>query len=274
MKIRNLAIVAAAALLLTACSPADSSSSGDDGGDDTSTETRVLRVATTGDSKPYAYSEDGVFKGFDIELMDAVAAAEGVEVEYVAQDFAAILPAVNNGQFDLGAASIAVTDERKQTVDFSDPYLVGYIAVLATEAGGVTSADGLTGKRLGLVQGTIQENYAAENYPDTEIVRFPDNNAGFSALTGGTIDAQFLDLPVAQDYIESNPDAGLSVVAEIPTLDLPAAFAVAKGNDELLKLLNDGLLTVMKDGTWEEIYTKYFPDQPVPEQYTAEGVAG
>lgn len=262
-RIISTAVAVGAVVALTACS----GSTGAEGGGDE----KVFRVATTSDSKPYAYSEDGVFKGFDLEIMDAIAEAEGAKTEYVAMDFTAILPSVNNGQTDIGANSIAVTDERKESVDFSDPYFVGYISILAKDSSGLKSEDDLDGKRLGLIQGTIHETYANDNLDGTDIVRFPDNNAGFSALQSGTIDAQFLDLPVANDYIDKNPDAGLKIIAEIPTLDMPAAFVTAKGDSEMLETINSGLESIMLDGTWLDIYTKYFPDQPVPEELLPEG---
>lgn len=269
MKKRILLTVmaAGAALLFSGCTsaaPGPASDNSDEG-------SGVLRVATMGDSKPYAYTEKGEFKGFDLELLNAVAAAENMSAEYVAMDFTAILPSVNNGQADVGAASIAVTDERKQNVDFSDPYFVGYIAIVAKGSAGIETEADLAGKRLGLIQGTIHENYATANLGETDIVRFPDNNAGFSGLTSGTIDAQFMDLPVAQDYVSKNPDADLKIISEIPTLDMPAAYVVAKGDTATLKTLNSGIKKIMMDGTWLEIYTRYFPDQPVPVELLPEG---
>ena len=72
------------------------------------------------------------------------------------------------------------------------PYLAGYLTVITSDSS-VEEEDDLAGKRLGVVQGTLQEKYATEHFTDTEIVRFPDNNAGISALNSGTIDAHFAD---------------------------------------------------------------------------------
>lgn len=229
----------------------------------------VLRVATLGDAKPYAYTENGTYKGFDVELLQAMAKKLNLKTEFVTQDFSGMLASINNKQFDVGASSIAITEERKKTVVFSDPYYIGYISVMTKKDAGIADEAGLKGKRLGLVQGTIQERYAQQNLPDTDIVRFPDNNAGYSALQSGTIDAQFLDLPVAQDYAAKNDK--MSIPVEIPTSDQPAGFAVRKDNAALQGKLNTALKQVVDDGTWLKLYQQYMPTLPVPDQFKPKG---
>jgi polar amino acid transport system substrate-binding protein len=225
-----------------------------------------IRVGSVGDIKPYAFADaNGTFSGFDVELFTAVAERAGIDdVVFTGQDFSSLLAAVANGQFDVGVAAIGITDERKQTVDFSDGYLAGYLTILSTKDSGVSSRDDLAGKRLGVVQGTLQEAYAAKNFTDTELVRFPDNNSAVAALNNGTIQAHFLDYESTKGYIEQH---GLVSVEDIPSFDAPAGFAVKKGNDELREMLNDGLADVMEDGTWKELYQKWFPGSPMPEQY-------
>jgi polar amino acid transport system substrate-binding protein len=225
-----------------------------------------IRVGSVGDIKPYAFADaDGKFSGFDVQLFTEVADRVGIDdVVFTGQDFSSLLAAVANGQFDVGVAAIGITDERKKTVDFSDGYLAGYLTILSSKDSGVTSRDDLKGKRLGVVQGTLQEAYAVKNFPDTELVRFPDNNSAVAALNNGTIQAHFLDYESTKGYIEQY---GLVSVEDIPSFDAPAGFAVKKGNDELREALNDGLAEVMEDGTWKELYQKWFPGSPMPEQY-------
>jgi polar amino acid transport system substrate-binding protein len=259
---------AATALTLTACGSGDDSSSSSGGQDNPYNliEPGTVRVASMGDAKPYTFTDEkGEFTGFDVELFQDVAKREGLgEVVFTGQDFSAILPAVANGQFDVGVAAIGITDERKQTVDFSDGYLAGYLTVLTPDAG-IKSEDDLAGKRLGVVQGTLQEQYAMKNFPDTELVRFPDNNSGVSALNSGTIDAHFADYEAAKDYAAKYGDLKLAI--NIPSFDAPAGFAVKPGNDALREALNEGLHAAMEDGTWRDLYQKWFPGSPMPKQY-------
>lgn len=225
-----------------------------------------IRVASIGDAKPYTYTDaNGEFTGFDVELLTDVAGRIGIdEVVFTGQDFAAILPGVANGQFDVGAAAIGITAEREQTVDFTDGYLAGYLTVLTPEDSGIGDVDDLAGRRIGVVQGALQEAYAVKNFTEADIVRFPDNNTAVSGMNSGAIDAHFLDYEAAKDYMEQY---GHVSAADIPSFDAPAGFAVAKGNDQLRDDLTEALHEAMEDGTWKELYEKWFPGSPMPEQY-------
>ncbi|MCQ1951462.1 ABC transporter substrate-binding protein [Arthrobacter sp. zg-Y859] len=229
-------------------------------------EPGTIRVASLGDSKPYTFTDaSGDFTGFDVELFKDVAGRMGIEdVVFTGQDFSGLLSAVANGQFDVGVAAIGITDERKQTVDFSDGYLAGYLTVITTKDSGIKDEETLAGHRLGVVQGTLQEAYAVKNFTETDLVRFPDNNSAIAAVNGGSVDAHFLDYEAAKDYMGK---FGLVSAADIPSFDAPAGFAIAKGNPVLKEALDEGLAEAMEDGTWKELYQKWFPGSPMPEQY-------
>lgn len=231
-------------------------------------DAKVISVGTMGDSKPYAFSTaNGEFTGFDIELFLNVAERMGFkkdQVIFTGQEFSALMPSVANGRFDVAVAAIGTTEKRKQTVDFSDGYLAGYLSVLTPEAG-MTDAVALKGKRLGVVQGTLQEIYAQKNFTGTDLVKFPDNNSAVSALNNGTIDAHFLDYEAAKDYSTRYP--ALKVAINIPSFDAPAGFVVRKGNDALREGLNKALHAAMQDGTWKKLYEKWFPGSPMPAEY-------
>ena len=181
------AAAVAAAISLAACSP--SGGSGASGGETENPDGLItpgeIRVASLGDAKPYTFTDEaGQFTGFDVELFTDVAHRIGIdEVVFTGQDFSGLLAAVANGQFDVGVAAIGITNERKKTVDFSDGYLAGYLTVMASPDSGITDESSLAGKRLGVVQGTLQEAYAVKNFTDTDLVRFPDNNAAISAVS-------------------------------------------------------------------------------------------
>jgi len=260
-----LAAVAALVLALNACS---SGGAGADASNDLGTiSAGTLRIGTTGDTKPYAYTEDGELQGFDVEMAKEVAKRLGLETEFVTQEFSALLPAVANGQLDMAAASISDTAEREKTVDFSDHYFIGYISVLAAEGSGITDdASSLDGKRLGIVQGTIQDSYAQENFTGAELVRFPDNNSAVAALGSGTIDAHFLDFPVAEEYAAaSNGSQTIAINVAVP--EFPVGFPIAKGNTELKAAVDQAVADIVADGTWLEIDQRFFPDQPVPDEF-------
>lgn len=227
----------------------------------------TISVGTMGDAKPYTFSTtDGQFTGFDIELFLNVASRIGFpkdKVIFTGQEFSALLPSVANGRFDVAVAAIGITDARKKTVDFSDGYLAGYLSVLTPEA--IKTADDLKGKRLGVVQGTLQEAYAVKTFTSTDLVRFPDNNSAVAALNNGTIDAHFLDYEAAKQYGERYPS--LKIAINIPSFDAPAGFAVHKGNAAFKAALDKALHEAMQDGTWKTLYQKWFPGSPMPDAY-------
>ncbi|MGV2125011.1 ABC transporter substrate-binding protein [Agrobacterium vitis] len=229
---------------------------------------KVISVGTMGDSKPYTFiTSDGRFTGFDIELFLNVAERMGFkkdQVVFTGQEFSALMPSVANGRFDVAVAAIGTTEARKKTVDFSDGYLAGYLSVLTPDAK-ITDAAGLKGKRLGVVQGTLQEIYATKNFKDTDLVKFPDNNSAVSALNNGTVDAHFLDYEAAKDYTDRFK--ALKIAVNIPSFDAPAGFVIRKGNDGLREAFNKGLHAAMQDGTWKTLYEKWFPGSPMPADY-------
>jgi len=231
-------------------------------------EPGVISVGSMGDEKPYAFTDEkGEFTGFDIELFLDVARRIGFDAKHVTftgQDFSALMPSVANGRFDVAAAAIGTTDARKKTVDFSDGYLAGYLSVLAADPA-LSSESALVGKRMGVVQGTLQEAFAMKHFPKTDLVRFPDSNSGISGLNNGSVDAFFTDDEAAKQYAQRY--SNLKITANYPSFDAPAGFVVKKGNDALREALNKGLHEAMQDGTWKRLHEKWFPGSPMPDEY-------
>ncbi|MDR6100113.1 polar amino acid transport system substrate-binding protein [Agrobacterium larrymoorei] len=230
-------------------------------------DANTISVGTMGDAKPYAFTTaDGNFTGFDIELFLNIAERMGFkkdQVIFTGQEFSALMPSVANGRFDVAAAAIGTTAKRKETVDFSDGYLAGFLSILTPED--IKDAAGLKGKRLGVVQGTLQEIYAEKNFAGTDLVKFPDNNSAVSALNNGTVDAHFLDFEAAKDYATRYP--ALKIAVNIPSFDAPAGFVIRKGNDALREAINKALKEAMQDGTWKKLHEKWFPGTPMPAAY-------
>jgi len=226
-------------------------------------KTGVLSVATMSDAKPNCWIENGEFKGFDLDLARAIGAKLGLTVEFAAIDFPAMFPAVAQGRYDMGAASSAGTVERQKVVDFSQGYLGGYLGVLTKKDSGITQDNAsTTGKRLGLLQGSIQEAYAKKFLSGATLVMFPDNNAGVAALLTGRVDGYFLDYVVGTDYVDQHPELVQPIA--LPAFDQPAAFPIKKGNTALEDGVNKSLDELVKDGTWMTLYTQYFTKAPKP----------
>ncbi|MBB5853726.1 ABC transporter substrate-binding protein [Amycolatopsis umgeniensis] len=253
---KSLAAAVSAALLavLAACGGGESAG--------------TLRVGTLSDSKPNAYQENGVFTGFDNELLKAIAANQNLKLEFVSTEFATLLSQVATGRFDIGSSAISQTDERRKTVDFSLPYNYQSLGIEAREGTGITDENSLAGKRIGVVQGTVSDSWLAANAPAAQAVRFPQDAATLAALKTGAIDGAIFDQATAEDYAAKNPDAKLKVVKAITTT-IPHGFAVKKGNAELAGKINAGLKAVIADGTWERVHQRFEPNAPVPVEFKA-----
>ncbi|MFG2000329.1 ABC transporter substrate-binding protein [Spirillospora sp. NPDC048911] len=261
------AIVAAAVSLFaaTGCGSGSDGGSGGSGNADGVAKAGVLKVGTTNNTKPYSYEEGGKLTGFEVDLIEAAAQKLGLKTSFVSLEFSALLPAVNNRQFDVTAAAVGITAPRKKMVDFSEGYLAGYFGVLTRPDSGITSDVGsVKGKRLAVLQGSIQDTNTATFVPGAQIVRFPDNNTADLALKNKRVDGFFNDFEPNLSIVKKYPDLHLVQPILIPATDFPAGWAVRKGNTTLITKLNGALKQVVTDGTWLKLYKKYFPQNPVP----------
>ncbi|HMC47724.1 MAG TPA: ABC transporter substrate-binding protein, partial [Caballeronia sp.] len=120
-----------------------------------------LMAGVDANNKPYSYIDNGKMTGFDVELLRAVGAKLGLSVDFRAQDFSGLLPSVSNQQIDLAAGSISITTDRLKMVDFSEGYLTGLLSVATLPDSAITSDKAsVKDKRIGVVQGTIEDTYS------------------------------------------------------------------------------------------------------------------
>ncbi|MFI7606556.1 ABC transporter substrate-binding protein [Micromonospora sp. NPDC049366] len=223
----------------------------------------VLRAGTLTDAPPNVYLKDGTFTGFDNDLLTAVAGKIGLKVEFVGTDFSALLSQVNNRKFDVGSSSITITEARKKTVDFGNGYDFGYFGLDVPAGSPITGFDQLSGKRVVVVQGTVQDDYATGKGLDP--VRVPDYNGAINQLKAGTADAWIAPAEIGE---KSAADSGGKITVAAKELSpAPTAYAVAKGNDKLREALNKGLDEVIADGTWSRLQAEYYPGRPVPADF-------
>ncbi|QBX54383.1 basic amino acid ABC transporter substrate-binding protein [Nocardioides seonyuensis] len=266
MDTRKLATAfSVAALALTAAGCATDS-------DKTETESGVevvtdekLTVCTHLPYEPFQYEEGGETVGFDVDLMDLVAEDLGLEQTIVNTPFETIETgqAMSTGQCDIAAAGMTITEARDEVIDFSDPYFNATQALLTKKGSGYDSLESLEGKTLGVQIGTTGQQYAEENAPEgVELKVFEDLALLLQAVKNGGVDAGINDNTVLIGYAEENPDTEMTV--EFDTGE-QYGFGVAQGEGaELLDAVNQALADAIEDGTYEELFTKYFPSLEVP----------
>lgn len=258
---KTLAIAAAATLTLAGCA-ADTETTTTESGAELIKE-GTLTVCTHLPYEPFQYTEGGEVVGFDVDLMDLVAEELGVEQKIFDTPFEGIQSgqALNTGKCDVAAAGMTITDERARVIDFSDPYFDATQALLVKKGSGIASLEDLSGKSLAVQEGTTGALYAQDNAPDdVELRSFEDLALLQTAVKTGQVDAGINDNGVLFDYVQDNPD--LEVSTEFDTGE-QYGFAVKKdGNDSLLDTINEVLATAQEDGTYDDIYEKWFGEAP------------
>jgi polar amino acid transport system substrate-binding protein len=259
---RRLAALGTAVTLAVALAACGSDDKTDASGPDLGLlQKGTLRIGTLTDAPPNVYVKDGKFTGFDNDLITAVAAKLNLKPEFVGTDFSALLSQVNGGQFDLGSSSITITEARKKTVAFSNGYDFGYLGLNTTKDSGITKFDQLGGKRVVVVQGTVQDDYATQK--SLNPVRVPNYNAAVGQLKAGTADAWISPAEIGEKMAKEQ-GGGVVILAAKELSSAPTAYAVAKSNDKLREAVNKALDEVIADGTWTKLVEQYYPGRAVP----------
>jgi len=200
--------------------------------------------------------------GFDVDLMNAIAEDQGFNVEYMDQDFAGLIPALQTGNIDIIASGMTITEEREKEVDFSAPYITAGLAIAVTaDNENIKSVDDLKGKTVAVQTGStgyMKAEELKEAGVIAEIKDFPHVNEAIEEMKIGGADAMINDLPVTNAFIAAQPGV-IKIVGE-PLTSESYGFAVRSGNTELLNKINTGLENVKASGKYDELManlTKY-----------------
>ncbi|WP_203333838.1 transporter substrate-binding domain-containing protein [Planococcus beigongshangi] len=255
-----LGIVLSAGLILAACGDDDTSNGSDDtGSEGAGSDLNLLNegqftTAASGLYKPFNYEEGGELTGFDIEIGAALAEEMGLEHNPVTNPFETIIQGLIGNKFDAILGSMAITDERAETVAFSEPYYLsgGKIWVSADNTD-ITEAADLEGKKIGIVAQTTYEP-AAKEYTD-DIQYYNSDVVALQDLVPGRVDAV-----ITADVVGFEAqNAGLEIkdIGENLWIE-EAAIAVRQEDTALLEEVNRALQAIIDNGTYAEISEKWF----------------
>ncbi|MET3204451.1 MULTISPECIES: ABC transporter substrate-binding protein [unclassified Arthrobacter] len=230
----------------------------------------TLRVGTLSDAPPNIFIDpSGNFTGYDNELLRAMGEKLGLKVEFASTKFQALLSQVKNKQFDVGSSSISTTDARRESVAFTNGYDFGYMALVTKEdAKAQTFADLKSGLRIGVVSGSVQEDYV-KNTLNLEPVAFPDYNTVFASLKSGQVDAWVAPSQQATGQVKEGD--GTKIAEKKLNTQNFTAYAVAKDNPALLEALNSALDAIVADGTWTKQTSQWYTDRKTAAEQTPEG---
>lgn len=254
-----LTALAAAAAIMTGCSGKESSSEA--GGD--SQEQEVLTVAMELAYPPFeTKDEQGNPSGVSVDFMKDFGEYIGKEIRIENISFDGLIPSLQTGKADMVMSSMTITEERKETVDFSEPYANALLAVLTNKDSQITSVDDLNqeGKKVAVKTGSTGYLYAQEHLKNAEIIALQDESACVMEVSQGKVDGFIYDQLTIYRNWQNNLDTTNAVF--IPFQDVePWGIAVKKGNTELLDQLNEFIETYREDGGFEELTEKYLSEE-------------
>lgn len=213
-----------------------------------------LVMATNAAFPPYEFYEGEKIVGIDAEIAAAIAEKLGMELEIQDTEFGSIITGVQTGKYDIGMAGMTVTEERMQTVNFSETYATGIQSVIVKADSDIKSIEDITGKKIGVQQDTTGHIYSADEYGDEFVTPYNKGADAVSALISGKVDCVIIDNEPAKSFVAANE--GLVILdTEYAVEDY--AICIAKENTELLEKVNGALAELIADGTVKGIVDKY-----------------
>jgi polar amino acid transport system substrate-binding protein len=227
----------------------------------------VLVMATNASFPPYEFvGDDGAYAGIDVEIAGLIAEKLGLKLEIQDVEFGSIIGGVQSGKFDMGMAGMTVTDERKESVNFSETYAVGVQSIIVKEGSDIKSfddffnADGsVKDIMIGVQQDTTGDIYCSDTVEnggvgEEHVTQFKTGNDAVQALVAGKVDAVIIDNEPAKSYVSVNK--GLTIL-ETAYTEEEYAICVSKSNTALLDSINDALASLKAEGKIDEIVGKY-----------------
>jgi glutamine transport system substrate-binding protein len=223
-----------------------------------------VNVATDPSFVPFEMmdSETGEMIGFDMDMINEIAERAGFEVNLTTMEFSGIIPAVQTGSQEIAIAGVTITEERAEIVNFSDPYYdSGLRIIVRADNEDVATIDDLEGMTIGSKIGSTSYDFLQDKFGDTaEITPYPGTSDMYMALLGRNVDAAFYDAPNVAYFSQTRGEGRTKVVG--PLYEGQQYGIVFNKGSEWVEPANEALAAMREDGTYDEIYTKWFGESP------------
>jgi len=226
---------------------------------------KVYVVGTDAAYAPFeSQNEKGEIVGFDIDVVQAIAAKAGIQVKFVNTPWEGIFNTLQQGDRDMIVSAVTITDERKQTMDFSDPYFDAAQLIAVKETSKVAKFADLKKLKVGVQTGTTGDEAVTKllGKASTNIKRFESTPLALKELEAGGVDAVVADNGVIAHYVANNPGGKFKTVSDKEFVPEQYGIAFKKGNTELQAKMNQGLAAIKADGSYAQIFAKYFGAPP------------
>ncbi|OZI22398.1 amino acid ABC transporter substrate-binding protein [Bordetella genomosp. 7] len=226
-----------------------------------SAQDKELIVATDTAFVPFEFKQGNTYTGFDIDLWAAIAKELNLKYKLQPMDFNGIIPGLQTRNIDVALAGITIRDDRKQVIDFSDPYYESGLAILVADNNNdIKAAKDLAGKDVAVKTGTATVDFMKKQVPEAKLRLFPNIDNAYLELATGRVDAAVHDTPNVQYYANTAGKGRVKVVGTVKSGDF-YGIAFPKGSDLVAKV-NQALATLKSNGQYDAIYTKWFGKQP------------
>ena len=220
-----------------------------------------LKIGTEGAYPPFnLIAADGQVGGFDVEIAQALCAKMQTECEVVTSDWDGIIPALNAKKFDFLVASMSITEERQQAVDFTEPYYTNKLQFIAPKSSDFKAdKDSLKGKVIGAQRATIAGTWLEDNLDGVVDIKLYDTQENaYLDLSSSRLDGVLADTFVNWEWLKSEAGKDFEFKGD-PVFDNDKIGIAVRKNDPLRDKLNSALKAVVADGTYKQINDKYFP---------------
>lgn len=224
----------------------------------------IIKFATEASYPPFESKlPDGKIDGFDVAIMNALCAQMKKTCTITNQPWDSLIPSLQLGKFDALIAAMAITDERKKQVDFTNSYYDAFVSFIAAKSANLdTSSAGMKGKTVGIQGGTTFGNYLKAMYgSDVTVNTYSSEEDALLDLSSGRVDAVLADTALAAQWVKQHGHGDYVLVGK-PINDpkyfgIGNGIAVKKGNTDLVNALNKALAEIKANGTYQKIAQQY-----------------
>lgn len=225
-------------------------------------KSNTMNVAFEGTYPPFNFLDDkDEFQGFDVDISNEIASKLGVEAKFIATKWDGLIGGLKADKFDIIIGQMTVTEERKKSVDFTDPYVItGSVLVTREETDGITELEDISGKKVGVGGGTTFEE-VANSVDGADVKLYKAVSDYIQDLTNKRLDVIINDQLLMSYNIKEN-NLPLKITSGILNKD-EIGMAVNKGNEDFISKVNEALSEMKEDGTYNKIYKKWFGTEPL-----------
>ncbi|WP_201533789.1 transporter substrate-binding domain-containing protein [Psychrobacter immobilis] len=253
-----LAPLSAAVLMLAGCNNSSTPADGAATADTTSDAPMNIKIATESSYKPFSYTDaDGKLIGYEIELVDALCAQMKAKCDVISQDWDGLIPGLNAQKFDAIIAGMSITPERKEVVEFTDPYFHTGIILIGKKGDDISVAD-LKGQPIASQRSTVASQYLQDEHAEADVKLYDTQDNAYLDLTSGRVRAMMSDKVTGIDWLKTDAGKNYEVKGQEISTDEDAMGIAFRKGDPLVAKFNKALAELKDNGTYDQITGSYF----------------